>query len=253
MPGIDTYFSRYAIAWKTPHPTDPYDLALTRGKIVIGGAGVGTLAIIGGVKAGVVGGTGWVLRGAWYYGSHYGRSMMYWGARNPNATIELGGGLGGAVGLGTSPDVAGPVTRGIGRLENGAKEMIEGGAGNVFAGHGTLRLSMADEMVELPVDLTIPRHDTKIQDITGHLMENNAWKELAELAKTDSDIADDLVGMSTHLRGSLWHNYTLTGPKDLSIMSNSTTVEDTTSLSSLLKDKFGRWVWAACTEIDEKR
>jgi hypothetical protein len=125
VPGIGTYFSRYVFAWETPHPTDPYDLALTRGKIVIGGAGVGTLAIIGGVKDGVVGGTGWVLRGAWYYDSHYGRSMMYWGARNPNAAIEIGGGLGGAVGLGTSPDVSGGVTR-VGQelLENADDMMI---------------------------------------------------------------------------------------------------------------------------------
>lgn len=50
---------------------------------------------------------------------------MYWRASNPNAAIEIGGGLGGAVGLGMSPDVSGRVTR-VGQelMENADDIMI---------------------------------------------------------------------------------------------------------------------------------
>jgi RHS repeat-associated protein len=147
VPGIGTYFSRYVFAWETPHPADPYDLALTRGKIVIGGAGAATLAVIVGVKAGVVGGTGWALRGAWYYGSHYGRSMMYWGARNPNAAIEIGGGLGGAVGLRMSPDVSGGVTR-VGQ------ELLENANSAIHPAFLARFSSLGNDAVETAMHLT---------------------------------------------------------------------------------------------------
>jgi hypothetical protein len=42
-------------------------------------------------------------------------------------------------------------------------------------------------------------------------------------------------------------NYTLMAPSGLNIMSGSTTVEDATRLSDLLKPNMGVCHWAACT------
>jgi len=81
VPGIGTYFSRYVFAWQTPHPAEPYDLALTRGKIVIGGTGAAFLAArFGGPLLFVTG----------RYGLHYGRSALSGAYRNP-ATVDTAG------------------------------------------------------------------------------------------------------------------------------------------------------------------
>ncbi len=128
-----------------------------------------------------------------------------------------------------------------------AAEVIEGGTGRAFAGHGEFRLGSGDIVVPQGVEVTMPQMGRKIQDITGQLMEHGDWDGLLALARTNPKVADDLVGMATHLPGSKMPNLTLKAPNGLTIMSASRTVEDATGLRVLIQDAQGNWCWAACT------
>ncbi|WP_414159984.1 putative adhesin [Pseudomonas sp. BNK-45] len=55
--------------------------------------------------------------------------------------------------------------------------------------------------------------------------------------------------MATWLPGAKVLNYSLSAPTNLVILKNSSTVEQRTSLSELLKSYAGCVQWAACTEF----
>jgi hypothetical protein len=80
-------------------------------------------------------------------------------------------------------------------------------------------------------------------------MERGDWDGLLEAARRDPRVADDLVGMATHLPGARVPNYTLKAPNGLTIHRESITVEDATPLLDLLGPNSGPRVWAGCTEL----
>lgn len=129
-----------------------------------------------------------------------------------------------------------------------AANVLEGGTGRAFAGHGELRYGSGDLIVPQGTSITTPRMGHQIQDVTGRLMEQGDWDALAVLARTNPKVADDLIGMATHLPGAKIPNFTLKAPDGLTIMRASKTVEDATPLQVLIKDAQGNWCWAACTK-----
>lgn len=78
-------------------------------------------------------------------------------------------------------------------------------------------------------------------------MERGDWDGLFEAARHDPRVADDLVGMASHLPGAEVPDYTRKAPNGLTISRESISVEDATPLSGLLRAHPGRRVWAACT------
>lgn len=130
-----------------------------------------------------------------------------------------------------------------------ATEVLDGGAGRTFAGHGELRAGSGDVLIPEGTSLTIPRDGIKILDRTAGYIERGDWDGLIELAKVDPRVADDVFGMATYLPGSRVPNYTLKAPVSLRVYQASDTVEDATSLLNLLEKNMGNRCWAACTEF----
>jgi hypothetical protein len=79
-------------------------------------------------------------------------------------------------------------------------------------------------------------------------MERGDWDGLLNAAARDPRIADDVIGMATHLPDATVPSYTLKAPNGLDIYRQSLTVEDATQLVDLLKANQGPRVWAGCTE-----
>ena len=129
-----------------------------------------------------------------------------------------------------------------------AANVLEGGTGRAFAGHGELRYGSGDLIVPQGTSITMPRMGHQIQDVTGRLMERGDWDGLTALARTNPKVADDLIGMSSYLPGARIPNLTLKAPDGLTIMRASKTVEDATPLQILIQDAQGNWCWAACTK-----
>jgi len=127
-----------------------------------------------------------------------------------------------------------------------AANVLEGGTGRAFAGHGELRYGSGDLIVPRGASVTTPRMGRQIQDLTGRLMERGDWEGLSALAKTNPKVADDLIGMSTYLPNAKIPNLTLKAPDGLTIMRSSKTVVDATPLRVLIQDAQGNWCWAAC-------
>ena len=97
-----------------------------------------------------------------------------------------------------------------------AAQVIIGGSGQAFAGHGQIR-QPTTFVVAPGTSITTPRIGHSIQDITGQMMERNEWDALAQVAITNPKVQDDLVGMVTHLPGATIPNATLLAPDNLKI------------------------------------
>lgn len=159
--------------------------------------------------------------------------------------------------LGTSTYIIAP--RGAERALGGtrghqyAAEVLDGGTGRAFAGHGELRSGAGDFIVPQGTAVTLPRRGIRILDETGGFIERGDWDGLAAAARTNPRIARDVEGLATYLPGASVPNYTLKAPTNrspaLRIYSRSTTVEDATPLSQLLDAHMGPCEWAACTEF----
>lgn len=102
-------------------------------------------------------------------------------------------------------------------------------------------------MVPEGTAITLPRDGIGLLDETGQFIERGDWDGLAEAAKFDPAIADNIEGMTTWLPGAEIWNYTLRAPNLLGVYRASTTVDRSTLLSSILEPHMGCVQWAACT------
>ena len=128
-----------------------------------------------------------------------------------------------------------------------AQEVLPGGSGTAYAGHGEYTYGSGVAIVPKGTAITLPRPGIKILDETGRYIEAGDWEGLAKAAQRNPRIANDIEGMATHLPGAEVPNYTLSAPSRLKILQESTTVESRTHLDSLLKADSGCVEWAACT------
>lgn len=104
----------------------------------------------------------------------------------------------------------------------------------VFAGHGSYESGVRTTTVPEGTTLKVysPQGDT-IYDSVGRAIERGTGPAPYEVFGP----------------GQAVPNYNLRAPKGLDIMSGSTTVQDPTSLSQLLRPNMGVCHWAACTEL----
>jgi hypothetical protein len=134
-----------------------------------------------------------------------------------------------------------------------AEEVLPGGTGRAFAGHGAFRYGTNPKAFTVPEGTALSiwsKPDTKIPDRLGRLIETGDYDKLADLFTRDPVAQDRLTGARIYLPGSnKIPNYTLSAPKDLKIHKNSITVEDPRTLSELVKPNSGHLDWAACTEF----
>ncbi|MEJ8295339.1 putative adhesin, partial [Delftia tsuruhatensis] len=133
-------------------------------------------------------------------------------------------------------------------------KVIPGGTGTAFVGHGYSTPYDGKLIVPQGTFITLPRDGIRISERTGQYMERGDWNGLANLAKFDKRIANDIEGMATYLPGAEVPNYTLTAPSlpALNIYQNSTSVEFKTPLVRLLQRNMGCVQWAACTEFKSR-
>lgn len=128
-----------------------------------------------------------------------------------------------------------------------ADEVLPGGSGTAYAGHGEYVYGSGSVVVPEGAAVTLPRPGIRILDETGRYIEAGDWEGLARAAQRNPRIASDIDGMATYLPGAEIPNYTLSAPSRLTILQNSATVESRGSLDSLLKPDIGCVQWAACT------
>ena len=93
-----------------------------------------------------------------------------------------------------------------------ASEVLEGGSGRAFAGHGHFGADSGDLIVPDGTFITLPRKGARILDETGRYIERGDWDGLAAAAARNPRIARDIEGMATYLPGARIPNYTLTAP-----------------------------------------
>ncbi|WP_256674724.1 DUF637 domain-containing protein [Pseudomonas sp. LD120] len=127
--------------------------------------------------------------------------------------------------------------------------VLEGGTGTAYAGHGQYRYGVGETIVPEGTAITLPREGIRITDATGQFIERGDWEGLFAAGLKNPRIANDIEGMATWLPGAKVLNYSLSAPTNLVILKNSSTVEQRTSLSELLKSYAGCVQWAACTEF----
>ena len=140
-----------------------------------------------------------------------------------------------------------PMTRGGDGFDY-ALEVLEGGSGCAFAGHGRIVKANGTTIIPEGTSLTIVRPGVSITEPVGQLLEMGDWDGLIALAKRNPRVAKDLEGMVTQLPGKEVPNLICAAPDKLTVFRKSTTVEDPTSLRDLLKENMGNRVWAASTE-----
>ncbi len=126
-----------------------------------------------------------------------------------------------------------------------ATGVLEGGSGTSYAGHGAYRFGAGEVVVPNGTAITLPREGISILDRTGQYIERGDWSGLAQLAKTNPRIANDIEGMATYLPGARIPNYTLSSPNGLVIYQNSATVGARTPLFDLMQPNMGCVQWAA--------
>jgi len=119
-----------------------------------------------------------------------------------------------------------------------AKEVRDGGTGRALAGHGELRPGAGQFKVPEGTTLTV-----WVADGAG-LKDSAAL--LIEAGEYDKIPLQRVEGARSFLPGAMIDNYTLKAPDGLVVLRNSTTVEDATRLSDLLKPNQGHVDWAAC-------
>ncbi|MFC4259852.1 putative adhesin [Marinobacter lacisalsi] len=137
---------------------------------------------------------------------------------------------------------------------NWPDQLPPGGTGNVLTGHGTYWNGVegfpADGIMRVPegTALTLPRHNVKLPDVAGKLMEQGDWERLGTLMDIDPRMAESLEGMTTMLPGANVRKYTLTKPDSrVNVMENSVSVDGNVNLDAILKPDQGCVSWAACT------
>jgi RHS repeat-associated protein len=137
-------------------------------------------------------------------------------------------------------DAAGLVTRGGDGLGY-AREVLDGGTGRAFAGHGELRYGAGDFTVPEGASISMySPHGTGIPDDLGRLIESGNYDAIY------ANPAFREMNPMTHLSGSTIPNYSLSAPNGLKVLRNSQTVEDAATLSNLIQAGSGHWDWAAC-------
>lgn len=148
-------------------------------------------------------------------------------------------------GLAAARSVA-TATRGVASssLRNGfryAREVLEGGTGDAFAGHGELRYLQRPSTTTIPEGTTLTvwtEEGGTITDAVGNLIETGQFDRIP-LSE----------GARSYLPRAEVPNYVLKAPTRLRVYSASRTVEDATALSELLKENMGHCQWAACLQI----
>ncbi|WP_372851859.1 putative adhesin [Pseudomonas protegens] len=127
---------------------------------------------------------------------------------------------------------------------------LEGGTGTAYAGHGQYRYGVGETIDPEGIAITLPREGIRITDATGQFIERGDWEGSFAAGLKNPRIANDIEGMATWLSGAKVLNCSLSSPTNLVILKkNSSTVEQRTSLSELLKYYAGCVQWAACTEF----
>jgi hypothetical protein len=145
---------------------------------------------------------------------------------------------------------------------NYAEDVLIGGTGKAFAGHGEFRYGTTPKAFVVPEGASISiwsKPDVRIPDRVGRLIETGNYDELAKLFRQNKEVREKLTGAATHLPGAGTKmdlpgdvkipNYTLTAPTELVIHENSVTVEVPKTLGELVTPGSGHWDWAACTEF----
>jgi hypothetical protein len=129
-----------------------------------------------------------------------------------------------------------------------AGDVLPGGTGTAFTGHGQYKFGSGDTIVSEGTAITLPRENIKILDETGQFIEAGDWDGLAKAAAQNPRIANDIEGMASYLPGAKVPNYQLSAPTNppLIILENSTSVQTGTYLDQLLKPQMGCVQWAAC-------
>jgi hypothetical protein len=208
---------------------------------------------------GVLAGYGAYENGVNAYNAYQAGDMAAFGDSTGNAIVFGAGALGSAISVGSDLlDVAAGAGSGIidvapSFIERGgpgmgyASQVLEGGSGYAVAGHGEYRLGSGDVVVPEGSSITPPALGTRISQATALYIETADWDGLAAAAQSNPRIASDIQGMRTYMPGETVPNYTLKAPNNLTVYSNSYTVEDATLLSDLFVSRPGQIDWAACT------
>jgi RHS repeat-associated protein len=124
-----------------------------------------------------------------------------------------------------------------------AANVLEGGTGRAFAGHGELRYGAGSTTIPEGTTLTTwTRQGRGISDGLGRLIEAGDYGAIAASSRHMAAIE----GAVSHLPGARVPNYVLKAPTGLTVLKNSITVDSATSLSNLLRPGMGAMDWAAC-------
>ena len=142
-------------------------------------------------------------------------------------------------------------TRGSSTGHGYAREVLEGGTGRAFAGHGEYRYGSGTTSIPEGTTLTLwTQKGEGIPDGMGKLIEQGRYADLAAnpryVAIMEGGGSAHTVGAASWLPGAEIPNYHLTAPAKLRIFANSATVQDPTQLSELLTPNMGHVDWAAC-------
>jgi RHS repeat-associated protein len=214
-------------------------------------AGVLTTGVTGdvattfeGIGDGVTGGLTGDIRNVLSPGSNcfVNHNGFYFGGTITGAlfVIIATAGAGGEVGLADAGDLAenasdiASTVRGDSAGDGYAADIIDGGREDgqtVFAGHGELR---SGDTTTVPEGTTLNIYSNsagKLSDIDGQAIESGAAR----------------APTATYGPGDAVPNYTLKTPDNLTVYSGSTTVDESTPLSQLLRPNMGICHWAACT------
>nr|WP_306673808.1 RHS repeat-associated core domain-containing protein [Tahibacter caeni] len=142
-----------------------------------------------------------------------------------------------------------------------ALETIPGGSGRAFAGHGELIAPIKTTVVPDGTAVTAARPGIALRDDIAQMMERGDWESIRIAAEKDAYVAGQARGMQTYLPGSEIPDYTGLHPgthtrgksvlSPLRILENSITVKEPTRLSTMLQEKQGCFVWAACTVVND--
>lgn len=137
-----------------------------------------------------------------------------------------------------------------------ASGIYPGGAPHIFEGHGGFYMANGYTTVPTGVRVTTLGWGEKVLTSVADRMASGRaedWFELAEMARDDVRVAEQIEGMTTWLSGVKVPNYSLSSPgptrrsSAIAIHENSTTVGHVMPMSKLLAPGMGGLVWVACT------
>lgn len=175
------------------------------------------------------------------FGGAFESGIMFGDQVGGSALLLYGGAKGGKGGYRwvkgrSTPSVRSPLSSG------GNVEVLPGGTGRAYTGHGHYRFGYGQTTVPEGTPLTIWEYSGR----RAGLLPDDAGRAI-EMGRYDLLNAADFQGSYTALPGSQVPNFRLQPPSNMTIMSRSSTVSRTTPLSDLLKPGMGHVEWAACT------